>query len=175
MGNPLIRKYLIYAGLLLGLGVMAFPSYLLVQRVNRWLGAEAGSGQAPPPPPLPTEKPPAPPPPAATPTPAPPPPPPTPPPAAPVSLGPTQLPEGVRFRLSAPQAKDVFIGGSFNKWNARGYRMTRNDGGVWELVVPLPKGRHQYKFKVDGEWILDPDNPLSMQTPKGRVSLVLVR
>ncbi len=29
---------------------------------------------------------------------------------------------------------------------------------VWSKVLPLTNGLYRYKFIVDGEWILDPDN-----------------
>lgn len=54
---------------------------------------------------------------------------------------------------------EVFVTGSFTNWNPDGYRMTY-DGGVWLFPAYLPPGRHAYKYIVDGEWIIDPDNPL---------------
>ncbi len=65
----------------------------------------------------------------------------------------------VVFRLLAPAAKSVFLGGSFNEFNGSHHPLVRGPNGLWETTVPLAPGRHLYKFKVDGEWVLDPANP----------------
>lgn len=75
-------------------------------------------------------------------------------------------PRSVSFRLLAPAAQAVFVGGSFNDFNAAQYPLTRRDDGVWEAAVPLNPGRYAYKFKVDGEWMLDPTNPERSPAPK---------
>jgi hypothetical protein len=56
-------------------------------------------------------------------------------------------------------AERVVVSGSFNGWSHNDYRMVYRDG-EWVFPVYLTPGRHSYKFIVDGEWILDPDNPL---------------
>lgn len=75
-------------------------------------------------------------------------------------------PRTIAFRLLAPAAQSVFVGGSFNDFNAAQYPMRRRDDGVWETEVPLNPGRYAYKFKVDGEWRLDPTNPERTPAPK---------
>lgn len=64
----------------------------------------------------------------------------------------------VTFRLLAPAAKDVSLGGTFNNFESGKNPMSRRPDGVWEASVDLPPGRYLYKFKVDGEWELDPTN-----------------
>ncbi len=54
-------------------------------------------------------------------------------------------------------ALEVIVTGSFNGWNTSGYRMTFKDN-QWILPVWLKPGRYSYKFIVDGEWIIDPEN-----------------
>jgi hypothetical protein len=44
--------------------------------------------------------------------------------------------------------------------------MARDSEG-WYMDVHLKPGKHRYKFVVDGEWILDPDNPLWEQNEVG--------
>jgi len=56
-------------------------------------------------------------------------------------------------------AKKVIVSGSFNGWNPTGYTMTRQ-GNKWVIKLHLDKGKHRYKFIVDGEWIQDPTNPV---------------
>ncbi|TXH22295.1 MAG: hypothetical protein E6Q99_09150 [Elusimicrobia bacterium] len=75
-------------------------------------------------------------------------------------------PRTVSFRLLAPAAQAVFVGGSFNDFNAAQYPLARGDDGVWSADVPLNPGRYAYKFKVDGEWLLDPTNPERTPAPK---------
>ena len=54
-----------------------------------------------------------------------------------------------------PQAKSVYLAGDFNGWDPEADRMTRRGGG-FVRVVRLPRGEHQYKFIVDGQWTHDP-------------------
>jgi serine/threonine protein kinase len=63
------------------------------------------------------------------------------------------------FSLLAPNAKEVFVVGEFNKWNATATPLHKDGRGNWTVTVPLEAGRHVYKFVVDGRWIPDPDNP----------------
>lgn len=64
------------------------------------------------------------------------------------------------FELKAfPDANLVIITGSFNGWSHNDYRMVYRDG-EWVFPIRLQPGRHSYKYIVDGEWILDPTNPL---------------
>jgi hypothetical protein len=70
------------------------------------------------------------------------------------------------FRLLAPAAREVLVGGSFNDFTGTRGMMTRGEGGIWEVAVPLRPGRHSYKFKVDGVWILDPTNPEKTPAPR---------
>lgn len=58
-----------------------------------------------------------------------------------------------------PNAKMVRLTGSFNGWNTSGYTMTLVEG-VWMIRIYLPPGKHTYKFIVDDQWIIDPDNNL---------------
>lgn len=55
--------------------------------------------------------------------------------------------------------QNVIVTGSFNRWNHSGYRMGYI-GGQWVLPIYLEPGRHSYKFIVNGNWMMDPDNPL---------------
>jgi len=62
------------------------------------------------------------------------------------------------FILKAPQAKSVYVTGSFNDWSLdENCRMSNNDG-VWGLKVNLKPGTYKYQFIVDGKWQEDPAN-----------------
>jgi 1,4-alpha-glucan branching enzyme len=103
------------------------------------------------------------------------------------AAGPSIDPNGVHFRFFAPSAHRVQLAGSWpeNNW-ARGDGpvgeadvglMADDDGdGMWEVVVLLPAGRHQYLFWIDEvQWSLDPGNPEEVTAgPQGRASEILV-
>ena len=80
-------------------------------------------------------------------------------------------PRAITFRLLAPAAREVFLGGSFNDFNGSENPMVRGSEGIWEITLSLPPGRHTYKFKVDGDWLLDPTN--SEKTPSPRESSLI--
>ncbi len=68
------------------------------------------------------------------------------------------------FSYVAPAGtKEVFVSGEFNGWAdtaAKAAAMSDDDGdGTWSVVVDVGPGKWQYKFVVDGEWFVDPDNP----------------
>ena len=54
--------------------------------------------------------------------------------------------------------KSVNLAGSLNSWNKDANPLTADpDGKTWRVTLPLPFGKYQYKFVVDGAtWITDP-------------------
>ena len=48
--------------------------------------------------------------------------------------------------------------GDFNGWAKSATELTASEvAGVWTITLPLPPGRHQYAFLIDGEqWVIDP-------------------
>ncbi|MCX6209994.1 MAG: hypothetical protein NTZ59_11015, partial [Bacteroidetes bacterium] len=56
-------------------------------------------------------------------------------------------------------AKSIQISGDFNGWAKNGYELEKNNG-KWSLKLHLSKGKHLYKYIVDGKWIIDPQNKL---------------
>lgn len=56
-------------------------------------------------------------------------------------------------------ARSVYLAGDFNQWDTHSLPMYKAKDG-WEIRVNLSLGKHLYKFIVDGNWILDPDNTL---------------
>lgn len=75
---------------------------------------------------------------------------------------PTKGTNGVRFVYYTDiEVDSVALAGTFNNWNGdRNYMNKREDAKGWEIELAIPKGRHLYKFVVNGEeWILDPLNP----------------
>lgn len=79
----------------------------------------------------------------------------------------------VRFVYHAPDARQVAIAGTFNGWNPEKLPMIRGRDGVFYAIVELPRGRHEYMLVVDGEWLVDPAAPMSIDDGFGRRNGVL--
>ncbi|MCM8801240.1 MAG: glycogen-binding domain-containing protein [Candidatus Omnitrophica bacterium] len=60
------------------------------------------------------------------------------------------------FKIYAPQAKKVYLAGSFNNWNPKTISAKKDKSGNWTAKVDLRPGRYEYKFIVDGNWTVDP-------------------
>jgi len=92
-------------------------------------------------------------------------------------LGPKVTQKEVVFHVQAPQARSVYLVGEFNKWQiAPTGSLDRDEQGLWKKQMYLPPGTYQYKFYVDGEWVVDPHNPFQIVTEGGVVnSLVKVK
>ena len=54
--------------------------------------------------------------------------------------------------------KLVYVTGSFCDWK-KFYIMTKNAQGIFSLTLSLPRGFHQYKFKVDDNWTYSKTHP----------------
>ncbi len=83
----------------------------------------------------------------------------------------------VIFQMLAPDAREVFVVGEFNNWqqDARVY-LEKDERGVWTRRIPLTPGNYQYKYNIDGEWVVDPDNPLRIVNENGVInSLIKVK
>jgi hypothetical protein len=63
----------------------------------------------------------------------------------------------VRF-VFVGKVKSVSLVGDFNGWRAMATPLlTSGSGETWVVSVPLPRGRHEYAFVVDGKrWVADP-------------------
>ncbi|HWX20324.1 MAG TPA: hypothetical protein VN578_10530 [Candidatus Binatia bacterium] len=79
----------------------------------------------------------------------------------------------VRFALVQPQAKLVSVCGDFNGWSPEAALMSRKEGGRWETALPLPAGRYQYKFFVDGHWLHDPNARQNVPNVHGSLNSVI--
>ena len=68
--------------------------------------------------------------------------------------------ETIIFKLNGhTDAHDVYVAGSFNRWEDGKIRMKKTADG-WAIPIILPAGNYDYQFIVDGDWILDPANPV---------------
>lgn len=74
-----------------------------------------------------------------------------------MKLLPAESGRSVWFELSAEPGSRVFVAGTFNNWNPTANPMKDNpDSGYYKAALRLPAGRHEYKFVVNGFWMVDP-------------------
>lgn len=78
------------------------------------------------------------------------------------------------FRLASyPDAREVYLAGSFNQWNTKELPMKRVDN-AWVITADLTGGKHHYKFIVDGKWITDPENEILEYDTNGHLNSVIM-
>ena len=87
-------------------------------------------------------------------------------------LGPRRVPGGVLFQAQDPNAKYVEIVGDFNQWIPE-LMVRRDPQGLWQKVIPLTHGTYRYKLIVDGEWQLDPHQPIQRSNAFGTMDSFL--
>ncbi|MDD2715980.1 MAG: GAF domain-containing protein [Candidatus Wallbacteria bacterium] len=81
----------------------------------------------------------------------------------------------IHFRYLAPQAKTVYLIGDFNFWNATMDPMTLSNDGYWIKDMELNKGKYEYKFIVDGNWVVDPESKDNVENSvRGQSSVINV-
>ena len=64
------------------------------------------------------------------------------------------------FRVWAPHARSVRVLGDFNKWNVSAPKMTKLEGGIWEITLKNVKVFDNYKYYVEtpaGEFVYKTD------------------
>jgi 1,4-alpha-glucan branching enzyme len=78
--------------------------------------------------------------------------------------------------IAAPDARTVSVAGSFNHWDPNSHPLADPDkSGRWAATLPLPPGRYEYLFVIDGEtWVPDPEAPSVDNGLGGRNSIVTV-
>jgi len=78
----------------------------------------------------------------------------------------------VTFRLRAPNAKEVSVGG---EWGGGEKPLSKDEQGVWTVTLgPLPAELYGYHLTVDGLQMLDPSNSAVKPMRSPRTSIVEV-
>ena len=91
-----------------------------------------------------------------------------------IELPAPSLKGNVTFKLKGePDAHVVALAGSFNNWRQSELLFSK-EGNEWICRVDLQPGRYTYKFVVDGNWIVDPENPEKEHDRNGYVNSVLI-
>jgi chromosome partitioning protein len=81
--------------------------------------------------------------------------------------------DGVLFTFYSPKASSVHVVADFNNWKIDKTPMKNVDGtGVWQRLIPLKKGKYEYKFYVDEKWVNDPNNPNKSNNEFGGNSII---
>ncbi len=79
----------------------------------------------------------------------------------------------VSFEIIQPDAKNVYVAGSFNEWKPEMAPLVPLGNGRWVGDLTLKPGRHEYLFVVDGQWMPDPNAKESVQNPFGGRNSIL--
>ena len=57
----------------------------------------------------------------------------------------------VEFVIYAPQARQVFLMGTFTDRDK--LPMMKIESGLWVAGIEVPPGKYEYRFMVDSEWV----------------------
>ncbi len=79
----------------------------------------------------------------------------------------------VTLELISPQAKKVYVAGSFNDWKPDKTPLMRTSNDRWIGDLTIKPGKHEYLFVVDGHWLPDPKAMESVPNPFGGWNSVL--
>jgi len=63
-------------------------------------------------------------------------------------MGSVPLPDGVGFRVWAPNAEAVFVSGDFNGRSETKNKLSHEGGGYWAAKVPEARPGHSYEYVI---------------------------
>jgi hypothetical protein len=92
---------------------------------------------------------------------------------APTAPEPRTRPNSVSLVFVKPEAKQVFVAGSFNQWRPEKTPLSPAGNGRWVGDLAVTPGKYEYLFVVDGQWIPDPNAKEAVQNPFGGWNSVL--
>jgi len=73
----------------------------------------------------------------------------------------------ILFEYQNPNARKVFIAGDFNDWSTEKNPLMNDGNGLWKTTIDISPGKYEYKYYVDYEYIIDPNNPNRVPDPYG--------
>jgi 1,4-alpha-glucan branching enzyme len=76
------------------------------------------------------------------------------------------------FAIFAPEAQTVELVGNFTDWENNPVSLKKSKDGTWKAAVTLGPGTYEYRFKVDGQWVNDPDCPRRLTNPYGEENCI---
>jgi chromosome partitioning protein len=80
----------------------------------------------------------------------------------------------VTLKITAPEAKDVYLAGEFNNWKLDESSRMEQTNGCWSKRLDLSHGKYRYRFVIDGNWSEDPANPITQLNTYGTLDSLLV-
>lgn len=78
----------------------------------------------------------------------------------------------VRIAHRAANARSVAVAGSFSNWEP--IRLRKQKDGSYVANVAIAPGSYEYKFIVDGDWQVDPDNSAWALNPYGTLNSLMI-
>ncbi|MFC1585299.1 glycogen-binding domain-containing protein [Fibrobacterota bacterium] len=78
----------------------------------------------------------------------------------------------VTFKIKAEKGAKIFVAGSFNGWSMNQHRLNSRNG-AFSTSIMLSRGRHEYKFVVNGEWQPDTECSDWIQNEHGTINSVI--
>ena len=94
---------------------------------------------------------------------------------APIAKKPAGKHKHVKFQVQTKPGSKVYIGGDFNEWNHLLQELIDQDSnGVYEVVIALEPGVYEYKFHINDNWCIDPDNSNFRQNVMGTLNSVII-
>ena len=80
----------------------------------------------------------------------------------------------VKFEVLAEPNSKVFVAGSFNDWSDTVKELKdKDDEGCYSGMLLLAPGEYEYKFVIDGNWVIDAENPNFNQNKIGTLNSVV--
>ncbi len=79
----------------------------------------------------------------------------------------------VTFAVDAEPGSEISVAGTFNEWDPARHPLSCKNG-VYQRTMLLPKGRHEYKYVVNGVWCVDPNCAEWAPNELGSLNSVLV-
>ncbi|MDD5600032.1 MAG: glycogen-binding domain-containing protein [Victivallaceae bacterium] len=80
----------------------------------------------------------------------------------------------VILAVNTTPGSDVYVAGTFNDWNPDTKQLLDKDGsGNYSGTLMLAPGSYEYKFKVNGDWFIDANNPQFTPNGLGTLNSVL--
>ena len=81
----------------------------------------------------------------------------------------------VTLTLGTARDSEVFVVGTFNDWKLDEKRLVdKEDNGFYSCCLFLAPGAYEYKFRVNGEWLVDLRNPNFVPNQFGSLNSVLM-
>lgn len=82
--------------------------------------------------------------------------------------------DSVHFIYKGASGQTIHLAGTFSNWDPWIYQLYETSPGVYELNLPLTKGKYFYNYYIGMTPILDNTNPEKMYTKDGRSASVIV-